>query len=181
MCPILSKSITYHVTEDVTENLKGSLEAFDKIEKVKALELFEEDKTETEKLAESSCQVDEDEDMETLWKTQDTSRDDFIQSLPNDTSYELTEGLEAYNSAPVMVRSCDTLNIQKGDKVVLVVSHGKGKLGLEARKLVYDRCGEYLTLPHGFLGLDLKVASGIVMYEIAKQLHVNQDTDKRDL
>ena len=155
------------------KSLQGSLEALDAIEKVKALELFEED---DEKLTEDTELDAENEfdNTENNTVSNTLSQEDYIKSLETDTNYEVEGGLEAYSNAPVTVRSCDSLKIGANDHIVLVVCHGKGELGLEARKLVYDRCGEYVTLPHGIAGLDLKVSTGIIMYEIAKQLNAGK-------
>lgn len=167
------------------QDLKGSIEAVQVIDQMRNLELYEDEEELQEDTVDQEYNHDEnslDENTDDFANPTDikdvnyatqksNSHEKFLNSLPEDSSFEKAEGLEAYRDAPVSVKECSEVDFVEGEHIVLVVSQGKGKVPLEAKKLAYDRCGEYLTLSEHFIGFDLKIASGIMMYHLGKLIH----------
>lgn len=166
------------------QDLKGSIEAVQVIDQMRNLELYEDEEEPHEDTVDQEHNDEDcfDENTVDFGNTTDikdvnfatqkpNSHEKFLNSLPEDSSFEKAEGLEAHGNAPISVKECSEVDFVEGEHIVLVVSQGKGKVPLEAKKLAYDRCGEYLTLSEHFVGFDLKIASSIMMYHLGKLIH----------
>ncbi|MPC17476.1 rRNA methyltransferase 3, mitochondrial [Portunus trituberculatus] len=90
-----------------------------------------------------------------------------------DNSYSDPEHLELYKNVPLRTVRYDQLGLGGSDGGAVLVVGGEVGVSNAAKKFVSDNCGTKVTVPlaNGMDSLNVGVASGVVLYEMQKQLH----------
>lgn len=97
----------------------------------------------------------------------DSESDHFVNKSFNDE-----EELRKYQHVPLTMCGYSEENYARKDHVVLVIGGEIHGVGLEARKLAFDRYGKCVMIPmtDGTESLNAAVAGSVLMFEIYKQL-----------
>lgn len=90
-----------------------------------------------------------------------------------DHSYSDPEHLELYQHVSLPTRRYDHLRLLEAKGGVVLVIGGEVGVSNAAKKFVADNFGSKVTIPlaNGMDSLNAGVASGVILYEMQKQLH----------
>lgn len=90
-----------------------------------------------------------------------------------DNSYSDPDHLELYKHAPLRTLRYDRLGLAGSDGGAVLVIGGEVGVSNAAKKFVVDHFGTKVTVPlaNGMDSLNVGVASGVILYEMQKQLY----------